>query len=366
MTRAVGRFVAIAAVLGAIAAIAGTPVAGDRDVYQKIGRQLFVLDCHDIHCYRLLPAPIIEHLPGPSLVKWRGYAVLTIAASAIALGRLCLVLGLSSRAAGIATWIAAFGFGPMQSVFDPYTSDPVMYLLAPLMMADLMAERLGRPTLVGSLGVISKEFAAAPLWIFALLAALRRRWDTALQAALGALTATLVWFALQTALMTLYNYSYGNNPSVNLLTGAYFAVWTDALGWPRAIASLFMAFGPLFVLLPAGWVRADRSLRLLAVASLPALAAFLYVQQPDRALWNFHFVVIPMAMLALEALPDRLVWPFVIAFGMANLRLGDSQPTAVAWLRGIMLVTSVGLAGMAVSSTLRQRRARLGEETSWP
>jgi len=366
MTRAVGRFVAIAAVLGAIAAIAGTPVAGDRDVYQKIGGQLFVLDCHDIHCYRLLPAPIIEHLSGPSLVKWRGYAVLTNAAAAIALGRLCLVLGLSSRAAGIATWIAAFGFGPMQSVFDPYTSDPVMYLLAPLMMADLMAERLGRPTLVGSLGVISKEFAAAPLWIFALLAALRRRWDTALQAALGALTATLVWFALQTALMTLYNYSYGNNPSVNLLTGAYFAVWTDALGWPRAIAALFMAFGPLFVLLPAGWVRADRSLRLLAVASLPALAAFLYVQQPDRALWNFHFAVIPIAMLALEALPDRLIWPFLIAFGIANLRLGDSQPAAVAWLRGIMLVTSVALAGVAVSSTLRQRRAPLGAETSRP
>jgi hypothetical protein len=120
------------------------------------------------------------------------------------------------------------------------------------------------------------------------------------------------------------------------------------------------------VLLPAGWVRADRSLRLLTVASLPALAAFLYVQQPDRALWNFHFAVIPIAMLALEALPDRLIWPFVIAFGMANLRLGDSQPAAVVWLRGIMLVTSVGLAGVAVSSTLRQRRAPLGAEASRP
>src|SRR6185436_17767927 len=298
------------------------------------------------HCYRLLPAPLIEHLPGPSLVKWRAYSVLTNAAAAIALGRLCLVLGLSSRAAGVATWIAAFGFGPMQSVFDPYTSDPVMYLLAPLMMADLMAERLGRPTLVGSLGVISKEFAAPPLWIYALLSALRRR--------------------CQTALMTLYNYSYGNNPSVNLLTGAYFAVWTDALGWPRALASLFMAFGPLFVLLPAGWLRTDRSLRLLAIASLPALAAFLYVQQPDRALWNFHFAVIPIALLALEALPDRLVWPFVIAFGLANLRLGDSQPAAVVWLRSVMLVTSVALAAVAVSSTLRQRRAPLGAEASRP
>jgi hypothetical protein len=328
-------------------------------VYQKIGRQLFVLDCHDIHCYRLLPAPLIEYLPGPSLVKWRAYAVLTNAAAAIALGRLCLVLGLSSRAAGFATWIAGLGFGPMQSVFDPYTSDPVMYLLAPLMMADLMADRLGRPTLVGSLGVLSKEFAAAPLWIYALLSALRKQWDTASTAALGALTATLVWFALQTGLMTLYNYSYGNNPSVNLLTGAYFAVWTDALGWPRAIASLFMAFGPLFVLLPFGFTRADRRLRLLAVASLPALAAFLYVQQPDRALWNFHFVVIPIAMLALDALPDTLIWPFVIAFGIANLRLGDSQPAAVSWVRGIMLVASVALAGMAAASTLRRGRTEL-------
>jgi hypothetical protein len=353
-------------VLGAIAAIAQTPAAGDRDVYQTIGRQLVLLDCHDVHCYRLLPAPLIEYLAGPSLVKWRAYAVLTNAAAAIAVGRLCLVLGLSARAAGFATWIAAFGFGPMQSVFDPYTSDPVMYLLAPVMMADLMANRLGRPTLVGSVGVISKEFAAAPLWIYALFSAIRRQWDTASKAALGALTATLVWFALQTALMTLYNYSYGNNPSVNLLTGAYLAVWTDALGWPRAIGSLFMAFGPLFVLLPAGWVRADPSLRRLAVASLPALAAFLYVRQPDRALWNFHFAVIPIAMLALEALPDRLIWPFLIAFGIANLRLGDSQPAAVAWLRGIMLVTSVALAGMAVSTTLRQHRSPIGAEASRP
>ena len=358
MTRAAGRFVAIALVLGAIAAIAQTPAAGDRDVYQTIGRQLVLLDCHDVHCYRLLPAPLIEYLAGPSLVKWRAYAVLTNAAAAIAVGRLCLGLGLSARAAGFATWIAAFGFGPMQSVFDPYTSDPVMYLLAPVMMADLMANRLGRPTLVGSVGVISKEFAAAPLWIYALFSAIRRQWDTASKAALGALTATLVWFALQTALMTLYNYSYGNNPSVNLLSGAYLAVWFKALGWPRAIASLFMAFGPLFVLLPFGYVRADRRLRLLAVASLPALAAFLYVQQPDRALWNFHFVVIPIAMLAFESLSDELAWTFVIAFGIANLRLGESQPAVVSWLRGIMLVASLTLAYVAASATARRDRGR--------
>ncbi len=155
--------------LGAIAAIGETPQSADRDIYQTIGRQLIVLDCHDVHCYRLLPAPFIEPLPGPSMLKWKIYAVLANAAAAIALGRLCLVLGLSARAAVFATWIAALGFGPMQSVLDPYTSDPVMYLLAPLMMADLLAGRIARAGLMGSLGVLAKEFAAAPFWIFTLL-----------------------------------------------------------------------------------------------------------------------------------------------------------------------------------------------------
>ena len=357
MTSPAVRFVAIALLLGAIAAIAQTPPSADRDIYQTIGRQLFVLDCHDVHCYRILPAPILEHLPGPSLLKWKTYAVVTSAAAAIALGRLCIALGLSSRAAIFATWISALGFGPLQAVFDPYTSDPLMYLLAPLMMADLLGERLGRAGIIGSVGVLAKEFAAAPLWIFALLCGLRRRWDSAVRTAFAASTATLVWLALQTTLMTLYNYSYGNNPSVNLLSGGYFAVWTTALGLPRALAALFMTFGPLFVLMPVGFARADRTLRLLAVSSLPVVAAFAYVQQPDRALWNFHFVAIPMAMLALEALPDALCWCFVIAFGIANLRLGEGQPAAVPWLRGIMLVVSLALAGMAVSAASRREPA---------
>jgi hypothetical protein len=174
-----------------------------------------------------------------------------------------------------------------------------------------------------------------------------------------------VWFALQTTLMTLYNYSYGNNPSViRLLEGGYFTVWTNALGWPRAAAALFMTFGPLFVLMPAGFKRADPTLRLLAAASLPAMAAFVYVQQPDRALWNFHFVAIPIAMLALEALPNRLCWLFVAAFAVANLKLGESQPMAVSVIRGVMLAVSLALALLAVAPSTRRRSEPFGAEAS--
>ena len=114
--------------------------------------------------------------------------------------------------------------------------------------------------------------------------------------------------------MTLYNYSYGGNPSVNLTGGGYFAVWVSALGWPRAAVYLFMAFGPLYLLAAVGIRRASTTLRLIAVASVPALAAFAYVQQPDRALANFLFVMIPLAVLVLQELPDRLCWTFIACF----------------------------------------------------
>ena len=354
MTRPAVRFIAIALLLGVIAIVAPAPPAGDSSLYQAIGKHLIILDCHDIHCYRILPALILEHLPGPSMFKWKLYAVLTSAAAAIALGRFCLVLGLSPRAAGFATWISAFGFGPLQSIFDPYTSDPVMYLLGPLLMADLFRERLGRAGIVGTVGVLAKEFAAVPLWMFALLSALKRRWETAARAGLAALTATLAWLTLQTVFMTLYNYSYGNNPSVRLLQGGFFAVWVTALGWPRAAAYLFLAFGPLFVLLAAGLLRAGRTMRLLALVSVPPVLMFVYVQQPDRALWNFHFVVIPLAMLVLQELSDGLCWLFVVAFAVANLRLGESQPALVSWIRVATLAISMALAAFASAASLRR------------
>jgi hypothetical protein len=356
MRRPAARFAAITLLLGIVAIVAETPPAGDRNMYQAIGRRLVVLDCHDVHCFRILIAPLLEHLPGPSMPKWKAYAVLTSAASAIALGQLCLVLGLSARAAGFATWIAGFGFGPMQAVFDPYTSDPLMYWLGPLMMAQLLRGQLASPTAIGSVGVLAKEFAAVPLWMFALMSWLRRQWGVAVRATVAALAATLVWLTLQTMLMTLYNYSYGSNPSADLLGGGFFGVWVGALGRPRAAAYLFLAFGPLFVLLVAGFRRASPTLRVLAWSALPPAIAFAYVQQPDRALWNFHFVVIPIAMLVLEALPDRACWAFVASFAVANVRLGAHQLPIVLWLRVLMLGVSIAIALRAVLAANRQTR----------
>jgi hypothetical protein len=359
------RFAVIVFVLGTVAAIAQTPQSGDRDIYQQIGRHGIVLNCADIHCFRVLPAPILEHLPGPSIIKWKTYAVITNAAAAVALGGLCVALGLSARAAGFATWIAAFGLGPLQSVFDPYTSDPVMYLAGPILTTELLRNQIGRATIVASAGVFFKEFVAAPLWIFAFASALRRRWDVAIRVALAAYTATLAWLALQTVLLTVFNYSYGGNKSVDLLHGGYLAVWVGALGWPRAIVYLLVAFGPLLLLMAAGFRRATRTLRLLFAASIAPALVLMYVQQPDRALWNFHFVVIPIAVLVLQELPDSLCWLFVVSFATANVRLGELQPAALSWARGAMFAVSIGVALKAMATPPRDLAIVDRDEPVW-
>ena len=342
-------FALFAALLGVIAAASASPHSTDRDVYERIGRAGVALDCDDVHCFRPLVAVLLEHLPGPSLLRWRIYAVVTSAAAAIALGRLTVLLGFSARVAGFAMWIAAFGSGPLQSVFDPYTSDPLMYLLGPLMVADLFQNRGLRATALGSIGVLAKEFAAAPLWVFTLFSVLQRKWADALRMLAAALFATLVWFTLHTLLMTLYNNRYGTNPSVDLLGGGYFRAWTEALGPGLAGAYLFMAFGALYVLFPVGLTRAARPIRLLAWSCLPAAAAFVYVQQPDRALWNFHFIVIPLAAAILARLPDWPCWIFIVCFGAANIRLGSPQPALVTVFRVGLVIVSTSIAVMAVT-----------------
>jgi hypothetical protein len=83
--------VLIVVLLGAIAASTPTPSTDDRDTYQKVGRHLLIRDCSNIHCFRVLVAIALEPLPGPSLVKWKAYAVLANAAAAVAVGQFCLL-----------------------------------------------------------------------------------------------------------------------------------------------------------------------------------------------------------------------------------------------------------------------------------
>jgi len=95
--------------------------------------------------------------------------------------------------------------------------------------------------------------------------------------------------------------------------------------------------------------------RLLALCSIPPLLAFAYVQQPDRSLCNFQFVVIPIAVLMLDAPPTWLQAAFVVTFGVSNLRLGEPQPAMFLNIRILMLTISMAIAIYAVAITASRR-----------
>jgi len=303
----------------------------------------------------MLVAVVLEHLAGSSLAKWKTYAVLVNAGAAVAVGQLSLLLGLSVRSGQQAMWIAALGWGSMYTLFDCYTSDPLMYLLGPVLSILLLRGHRFRAGAIGSVMVFAKEFAAIPLWIFTMAAALKRRWTEALETLLAAMTATLVWFGSQTFFMAIYNYSYAKSKSADVLHGGYLSLWLSSVGTLGAVKYLFTTFSALYVLFPVGFVRAPRELRLIALASIPAVAALIYVQQPERALWNFHFIVIPVAAIALSPLPAWASWFFVLCFGITNLRFGAQLQTGS--IGRVAFVASIAVAFAALLIDHRRRQS---------
>jgi len=108
----------------------------------------------------------------------------------------------------------------------------------------------------------------------------------------------------------------------------------------------------LYILAPIGVILASHDVRRLAIVTLPIAAVFAYVQQPDRALWNFHFLVVPIAALVLERVPAALAWTTVALFAIGNLRVGAQLPTAA--LSRLAIAGSLALAIVAAAIALRR------------
>jgi hypothetical protein len=344
----------LALALGLIAWLSPEPThLTDRPVYEATAAQFIVRDCSDLHCFRVLVAWTLGSLPGPSLVKWKTYAVVMNAAAAMAVFGLCLVWGLSRQAARLAAALSAFGFGTLYTLHDSFTSDPLMYLVGPLAMILLARERVAAAGILGAVAVTAKEFAVAPTYMFAGSAWIEGRRELAARAFVAANMGLIVWLTLQLVLIVGFNYSYGDSPSTHLLSGGYLLTWTNELGLRGAATALVNEFGAIWVLAPAGLVLASSALRRLTVVALPVAAIFAYVQQPDRALWNFHFLAAPLSALVLERARPAVAVATIATFALANLRVG-AQLRWMPAARFTMLVSAV-LAVVAIAAALRGR-----------
>jgi hypothetical protein len=362
MMSRVAYAVALLAALGTIAVCSPLPDrVTDRDIYEATAARRIVTDCADLHCFRVLVAWTLGSLPGPpgtSTLKWRTYAVVCNAAAALMVLQLCLTFGLSRRAAWIASLFSAFGMGSLYTLHDAFTSDPLMYLLGPLMTNELLQSRLAVAGTIGAIGVLAKEFAAAPLYLFALYEGLERRWKGALDAVVAANAAFIVWAFLHLTLILRFNYAYGGTTSNQFLSGGGIGPWIQEQSLRGVLSAMFNEFGALYLLAPIGFLMAPRVLRKLTIVAAPIALVFCYVQQPDRALWNFHFLVAPLGALVLDRVPVVLAGLTIAAFAVANLRIG-AQLTAVPPAR-FALGLSVLLALAVAVQTFRSAVAEGG------
>jgi hypothetical protein len=350
--------------LAVIAALSPEPNRlTDRAVYETAAAQTIIPDCTDLHCFRVLVPWLLGAAPGPSLVKWKSYAVLANAVAAIAVFALSRAWGLPSRAALMAALLSAFGFGSLYTLHDVFTADPLMFALGPIVAWLLVHERIATAGAIATAGVLAKEFVAAPLYIAAVVAFVERNRQLAWRVLAAANCALIAWLLLQFTLMLRFNYGYGDNPSTHLLSGGYLTTWLAHQSARGALSAMFNEFGAMWILAPLGFFMAPRPVQMFAVASIPVAAIFAYVQQPDRALWNFHFIVTPLAAIVLHRVRPAMAWATVATFAVANLRVGAQLTTVPAARFALAASTVLAVTGVVMAwraGDLRLKR-QLGE-----
>ena len=351
---------ALVAVLGLVAWVSPMPDrVTDREIYERTAASRVVPDCADLHCFRVLVAWTLGAVPGPSTLKWRSYAVICNAAAAFMVLQLCLTLGLGARTAWTASVLSAVGFGSLYTLHDAYTSDPLMYFVGPLMTNELLRGRLALAGAVGAVTVFAKEFAAAPLFVFSMYEALERRWSAALRTLATANAVFIVWAIFHLTMIIRFNYGYGGTTSNRFLSGGGLGPWLQEQSVRGILSAMFNEFGALYILAPVGFILAPPALRRLTIVAAPVALVLCYVQQPDRALWNFHFLVTPLAALPLMRAPLALAAAIVVAFGFANLRVGAqlTMVPAARFAMGVSVVCALAAVVDALRPALSSRTA---------
>lgn len=327
----------------------------DRGVYERMAREWLVPGCNDFHCFRPLVSWILGRIPGSPLVIWKAYAAICQTGAGVAMAFWVMRWGLPARSAAKVAWLTALGSGACYTLFDPFTSDPLIHLLGPVLLLLIDQRRHATAATLTTIGVMAKEFAAVPLVVGTVYRALRNQWRDARTLAIGSIVTIGAWAAWQVYARTQLGYTTGPTYSADLSTGGYVVFWLLTLS-PALVASLMaMVLGGLWLLWAAGLLWASRPLRQFTLASLPAILLFNALQQPDRALWNFAFVVMPAAAVLLDRAPAALGWIFVAAQAILNVRFGAQLAQAPP-----ARVTFVIAASLAAIIIWRARRPEPG------
>lgn len=365
------QWVVILAVNAGLAAAAqavvpGEPGLSDREQYEYVGRHGLEPNCGwSVYCYRVLVPMALEQVPANATLRWRGYQVAsnTLAGTILAITTGRLVGGWST--AVIASLIVQSSFGFTFTAYDPYTADSAVFVFAAVLTWCWLTNRIGGAFAAGMFGVFAKETVAlvsASTAIAAFVARQPRHWPWWLAQA-AVVMATLLGF--HWVMDTYFGWSITTNAAAKFSEGSWLAIW-----WahnPSVLSKmfyLFMPFGFGWLYALAGFRIAPANLRQLALGATAPMLALNYVQNPERALGNAFFIVVPLAAIALARVPVALALVAVVTNGAITAKVG----TSTNWLPSV----SIMLGPAAVSAALvgwhlwvtEGRERRLGRHRS--
>jgi len=333
------------------------PRLSDRAEYEYNGIQPLAPDCpHTIYCYRILVPIALAQVPLDSELRWRGLAWLahtatgTIVASAVPAGSPLIASVLLQGS-------YAFTF----TAYDPYSPDPIVFLIAALMLYYWIADRVIAATVTAIVFVFAKEtvalVATAPA-IAALMFRDRPGWRRWLA------PAALTWITLLTFhwyMDTFAGWGIARNPAARFSAGSWLALWWhNNPSLIRKALMIFSPFGFAWLFAALGYRHSTLSVRQLAIGAVLPLAALVYVQTPERALGNAFFVVIPLAAAFLARVPAAPAWAAAITSALLTAKMGLST----VWLPSISLLVIPASLSAAWAIASRRRFSRLATTTT--
>jgi len=327
------------------------PRLSDRNDYEYSGKQPLAPFCpNTIYCYRILVPVALEQIPLDAERRWRGLQWLAHTAT----GTITAMVVSPFASPFIASTLLQTSYAFSFTAYDPYTPDPVVFLIASLMLFFWMRDRALWVVAIATIGVFVKETVgvlAACVALAGLIATNRaQRWRWVVPV----IIAGIVLFGFHWYMDTYAGWSISRNPAASFATGSWLAVWfKNNPSHLRKALMIFLPFAFGWIFAVCGYRHAPRPLRQLALAAILPIGALVYLQTPERALANAFFVIVPLAAAFLAQVPGLVAWAAAVTTALVTARFGLSTdllpPTPV------LLVPATAAAGWAFAAYYRNR-----------
>lgn len=341
------------AVLAAViqAAAPAQPRLSDRAEYDYNSVQPLADFCpHTIYCYRVLVPVLLAQVPLDPEPRWRGLQWLAHTAT----GTIVAIAGVPAASPWIASILLQSSYAFAFTAYDPYTPDPVVFLIAALLLYCWIRDRALPATVLAVIFVFAKETVALVAIAPAIAAMVFRdrpaRWRWLVPAA--AAWATLLLFHWY--MDTYAGWGIARNPAASFSTGSWLALWfKNNPSHVYKALMVFSVFGFAWLFAALGFRHAPSAIRQLAVGAAVPLLALAYVQTPERALGNAFFVIVPLAGVFLSRVPPAMAWTAAITNGLFTAKIGLST----AWLPSSSILIVPALLAAAWAIVAHRRRA---------